>query len=59
MKLYESCFDYKRDAEDVLNENIICEDWETEFKNFKKIYDPNKYFMEHLVIIIYFVCFVF
>jgi hypothetical protein len=48
MKLYESCLDYKRDAEDVLNENVICENWITEFNYLKKIYDPNKDFMEQL-----------
>jgi hypothetical protein len=44
MKLYETCFDYKLDAEDC-----HCEgDWDTEFKNFEKCYNPREDFMEQL-----------
>jgi hypothetical protein len=44
MKLYESCFDYKIDAENVVDYD--GEDWDTELENFKKGYNPDVDFME-------------
>jgi hypothetical protein len=47
MKLYEICFDYKREAEDVISE-YVGSSWETELDNFKKIYNPEEDFMKQL-----------
>ena len=44
MKLYEKCFDYKLDSEDV----IVDSTWEIELDNFKQIFNPEEDFMEQL-----------
>jgi len=47
MKTYESCFDYKLDAEDVAT-MYDGKDWDTEFISIKQIYDPSLDFMKQL-----------
>ena len=44
MKLYEKCFDYKLDSEDV----IVDSTWEFELENFKQIFNTEEDFMEQL-----------
>ena len=46
-KLYETCFDYKRAAEDVIDE-YVGENWEVELNNFKNTYNPEADFMIQL-----------
>lgn len=51
MKLYETCFDYKRDAMDVIDEyggSYWESCWDVELDNFKKTYNPEVDFMEQL-----------
>jgi hypothetical protein len=45
MKLYESCFDYKLAAEDIVYDG---ESWTVELENFKVVYTPEADFMEQL-----------
>ena len=57
MKLYETCFDYKRNADDIINEyNIVnCDvnkyvqdNWNIELNYFKDVYNHEVDFMEQL-----------
>ncbi len=57
MKLYENCFDYKLNADDIINEyNIVnCEvnkyvkdNWNIELNYFKDVYNHEVDFMEQL-----------
>jgi len=57
MKLYENCFDYKHDADDIINEykiekcdvnKYIQENWNIELNNFKDVYNHELDFMEQL-----------
>ena len=47
IKIYNNCFEYKRTAEDVINE-YVKSSWAIELNNFKKIYNPEANFMEQL-----------
>ena len=44
MKLYETCFEYKLDADDCYYEG----DWDTELNDFKTTYNPDADFMKQL-----------
>lgn len=45
--IQNTCFDYKRQAEDVINE-YIQSNWEMELNDFKRIYNNQEDFMEQL-----------
>lgn len=57
MKLYETCFDYKRNADDVINEydmvncdinKYVQDNWNIELNYFKDVYNHEVDFMEQL-----------
>jgi len=57
MKLYEKCFDYKLDVDDIINKyNIVKSDvnkyvqdnWNIELNYFKDVYNHELDFMEQL-----------
>ena len=47
IKIYNNCFEYKRRADDVINEYVES-NWATELDNFSKVYNPEGDFMEQL-----------
>ena len=47
IKIYNNCFEYKRTAEDVINEHIQL-NWNAELDNFKRVYNQKAGFMEQL-----------
>jgi len=47
IKTYNNCFEYKRAAEDVINE-YIQSNWDIELDKFKKCYNSEADFMEQL-----------
>jgi hypothetical protein len=47
IKIYNNCFEYKREAHDVINE-YIQSNWNTELCNFKNHYNQEADFMEQL-----------
>jgi hypothetical protein len=47
IKIYNNCFEYKRAADDVINE-YIQSNWNTELCNFKNHYNREAHFMEQL-----------
>ena len=46
-KLYNNCFDYKRNRDDVIIEYVQL-NWEVELNKFKNIYNREADFMEQL-----------